>query len=158
MLLVTYQVIFLKMIYQFIPSFNRDKDVSTENVSITCEQMRKALLPLKILKSPGPDEIHSRVLRELANELSLPLKFLFDKSLIQGKIPSEWKEAEVRPIFKKGDKNLPGNYRPVSLTSIVCKLFEGFIRDALSNHLVDNDLLYHDNMDLLGADLLSPNF
>ena len=65
--------------------------------------------------------------------LAAPLKNLFDKSktLKEGKIPQSWKRV-VKPIFKKGDKNNPGNYRPVSLTSIVCKTFKGFIRDALS--------------------------
>jgi hypothetical protein len=58
-----------------------------------------------------------------------------------GTIPSLWKEAVVKPIFKKGDKSSPGNYRPVSLTSVVCKIFETFVRDALYTHLVDNDLL-----------------
>ena len=58
-----------------------------------------------------------------------------------GSIPSEWKEAEVVPIFEKGDKSTPGNYRPVSLTAIVCKIFEKFVRDALCNHLADNNLL-----------------
>ena len=55
----------------------------------------------------------------------------FNKSINDGSIPSKWKVAEVRPIFKKGNKTTPGNYRPVSLTSIVCKVFEGFIRDKL---------------------------
>ena len=63
------------------------------------------------------------------------------KSLSEGKLPSAWKIAEVKPIFKKGDKSNPGNYRPVSLTPIVCRIFESFIRDALYNHIVDTGLL-----------------
>ena len=58
-----------------------------------------------------------------------------------GKLPAKWKIAEVRPIFKKGSKTSPGNYRPVSLTSIVCKVFEGFVRDVLYKHLESNHLL-----------------
>ena len=127
-----------------IPTFSNNKDVSIDSVSVSTEQFKKALLSLNISKSPGPDEIHPRVLRELANELCYPLKYLFDKTIVAGKIPKEWKIAEVRPIFKKGDKNTPGNYRPVSLTPIICKLFEGFIRDKLSDHLLSNDLLYKD--------------
>ena len=103
--------------------------------------MRDKLKSLKPSKSPGPDGIHPRVLRELADVIADPLKQIFDKSLSEGKLPSEWKDAEVRPIFKKGDKTAPGNYRPVSLTSVVCKVFESFIRDALYNHLVNNKLL-----------------
>ena len=59
----------------------------------------------------------------------------------EGKIPKQWKIAEVRPIFKKGKKSTPGNYRPVSLTSVLCNIFEGFIRRALYKHLIDNKLL-----------------
>merc|ERR1739842_187527 len=90
---------------------------------------------------PGPDKLHPRVLRELVNVLARPLTLIFRKSMATGKIPSAWKVAEVKPIFKKGDKSDPGNYRPVSLTSIVCKVFESFLRDALYEHLVKNKLL-----------------
>ena len=100
-----------------------------------------ALKSLKVCKSPGPDGIHPRVLKELAVELALPLRRLFEKTLNDGKLPKMWKIAEVRPIFKKGKKSSPGNYRPVSLTSVVCKVFEGFFRDAMYSHLVDNKLL-----------------
>ena len=64
------------------------------------------------------------MLKELCNEFAYPLKILFDKTVQTGKIPDKWKVAEVRPIFKKGNKTQPGNYRPVSLTSVVCKVFE----------------------------------
>ena len=61
--------------------------------------------------------------------------------MTEGNILKHWKEAEVRPIFKKGDKTNPGNYRPVSLTSVLCKVFETLVRDELYNHLVNNNLL-----------------
>ena len=115
-------------------------DILSE-VEVSADQIQKALHDLNPNKSPGPDEIHPRVLKELAKELAYPLKLLFDKSFDQGIIPSDWKEAEVRPLFKKGEKSNPGNYRPVSLTSVVCKVFEGFIRDALCDHLKLNKLL-----------------
>ena len=73
--------------------------------------------------------------------LSKPFKLLFDLTLFEGTIPNNWKNAEVRPIFKKGDKSNPGNYRPVSLTSVICKVFETFIKKALYDHLIDNNLL-----------------
>ena len=59
------------------------------------------------------DSMHPRILRELSDVLAAPLKKLFDNTLKEGKIPQSWKRAEVKPIFKKGDKNNPGNYRPV---------------------------------------------
>ena len=92
--------------------------------------MRDALLSLKTSKSPGPDELHPMVLKELANELAYPFKLLFDKTMNNATLPSAWKQAEVKPIFKKGDKSTPGNYRPVSLTSVVCKIFETFNESA----------------------------
>ena len=103
--------------------------------------MHQALKSLNVSKSPGPDEIHPRILKELSYELSKPLTMLFNKSIHDGKIPDKWKIAEVRPIFKKGSKNQAGNYRPVSLTSVVCKVFEGFIRDAMYTHFITNKLL-----------------
>ena len=62
--------------------------------------------------------------------------------MLDGKITFCWKLAEVKSIFKKGNTNSPGNYRPVSLTSIVCKIFEGFVRDALNEHFTKNRLLF----------------
>ena len=64
--------------------------------------------------------------------------------MTKGKIPSGWKQAEVRPIFKKGSKTSPDNYRPVSLTSVVCKVFEKIIREGLCNHMQENDILSKD--------------
>ena len=106
--------------------------------------MTKRLKSLQVSKSPGPDCIHPKILKECAEELAYPFKLLFDATLIAGKIPSKWKRAEVKPIFKKGKKTEPGNYRPVSLTSVVCKIFESFVRDALCSHLINNDLLSSD--------------
>lgn len=125
-----------------MPSFtcNGNPDPIT-HVSVSVEAMSKALKNLNASKSPGPDGLHPRILKELHNELAEPFTYLFNKSLMAGIVPQAWKVAEVRPIFKKGDKKIPGNYRPVSLTSIVCKIFEGFVRDSLIKHLSDHDLL-----------------
>ena len=59
----------------------------------------------------------------------------------EGKLPSDFKLAEVRPIYKKGDKSKPGNYRPVSLTSIICEIMETFIKNILNQHLINNNIL-----------------
>ena len=74
------------------------------------------------------------------DELKVPLTYLFKLSLKEGKLPSDWKHAEVTAIFKKGIKTDPGNYRPVSLTSIICKILESFIRDAIQTHMEENKL------------------
>ena len=101
------------------------------DLSITQDDMYKALSNLNPNKSAGPDQIHPRLLKELATELSYPLFKMFNKSVKDGTVPTAWKLAEVIPLFKKGNKNLANNYRPVSLTSIVCKVFESFIRNAI---------------------------
>ena len=113
--------------------------------------MEDALRSLNVNKSSGPDGLHPRVLKELATVLSYPLKLLFDKTITQGKLPSQWKIAEVRPIFKKGIKTSPGNYRPVSLTPIICKVFEGFIKDSIFKHLIHNNLLSDDQYGFCGG-------
>ena len=106
-------------------------------VRVTVEAVKKKLKNLDINKAQGPDKVPAKVLKELSEELALPLTILYNKSLETGSLPSEWKTAEVTAIFKKGTKTDPSNYRPVSLTCIVCKILEQFIRDAIVNHMTD---------------------
>ena len=80
------------------------------------------------------------MLCELCKELSVPLSIVFNKSLEDGMIPTEGKSAKVVAIFKKGTKSVPGNYRPVSLTCIVCKILESIIRDIVVEHMLDRKL------------------
>ena len=79
------------------------------------------LINTKINKSAGPDGIHPRILKELCEELSQPLAILFNKTLTEGKIPEDWKTANITAIHKKGNKKLASNYRPVSLTCLIWK-------------------------------------
>ena len=109
-------------------------------MNINVESVKLKLKSLNPNKSPGPDKISPRVLKELHNELALPLAYLFNLSLIEGKLPSAWKHAEVTAIFKKGNKSDPGNYRPVSITSIICRILESFIRDTIQIHMEKHNL------------------
>ena len=93
-------------------------------LSITTESLIKKLDKLKISKSPGPDGMHPRVLSELRTVLVSPLLVIFQTSVRTGSLPAAWKDANTSAIHKKGNKHIAGNYRPVSLTSIVCKLLE----------------------------------
>ena len=70
-----------------------------------------------------------------------PIRILFQKSLDSGELPNEWKMALIKPIFKKGDRHEVGNYRPVSLTSVVAKVLEGIVKRAIMTHLLDQALL-----------------
>ena len=124
-----------------IPDFNANIENVLNSVTMSKNDVLKSLQSLNVNKSSGPDGVHPRILKELAHQLCYPLYKLFCRSMKEGKVPRKWKEAEVRPIFKKGKKSTPGNYRPVSLTSILCKIMEGFVRESLYSHLIDNDLL-----------------
>jgi hypothetical protein len=119
-----------------LPTFeHRQFAAPLQGVDISVEDVRKKLTGLKVSKSPGPDGIHPRVLKELSDELSIPLQHIFVKSVSEGILPQAWKDGHVSPIFKKGSRSVAGNYRPVSLTAIVCKLLEGFVRDAVLKHM-----------------------
>ena len=135
--------VFTKENDENIPDFIYDKDIPNPllNCSVSIPEFEKALLNLNVNKSPGPDNFHPKLLKHSAKSLAKPLKILFDKTLLEGKLPLDFKLAEVRPIFKKGIKTSPGNYRPVSLTSIVCKLMESFIIKSLNEHLINNNIL-----------------
>ena len=126
-----------------VPDFTCDQNIDTclENCTITIQDMVSALNNLNSNKSPGPDNIHPKFLKSSSKSLAKPLTLLFNKTLSEGCIPDEWKLAEVRPIYKKGDKTQPGNYRPVSLTSVICKVMESFIKKSLNSHLINNNLL-----------------
>ena len=80
-------------------------------------------------------------MQEVKCQISKPLSILFNKSLTLCKVPSDWKCANVTPIFKKGNKSQPGNYRPISLTSVVCKLLETVIRDKMVKFLEENQIM-----------------
>ena len=101
----------------------------------------KVLENINVYKTPGPDGIAPRVLKETKNEICKPLSIIFNKSLNSGKIPRDWKLANVTPIQKKGNKAQPCNYRPISLTSIVGKIMETIMRDKLVNFLEENSLI-----------------
>ena len=92
-------------------------------------------------KAGGPDHIPSRFLKETAKEIAPIYTHLFQQSYDAGQLPKSWKHAIVCPIYKKGSKALPENYRPVSLTAIPCKLFEHIIVSQVWSHLNKNDII-----------------
>ena len=83
--------------------------------------VKKGIQSLDPTKAFGPNEIHPKMLKELVGYVSEPLAVVMNKTLENGSLPDDWKLAHVTPIFKKGVKNIAVNYRPISLTSIVCK-------------------------------------
>jgi hypothetical protein len=124
-----------------IPTLNtRQYSATLQNVSFTEDDVKEKLLQLNISKSAGPDGLHPMLLRECADVLCKPLYILMRESLDQGTVPKAWKEANISAIYKKGRKQEAGNYRPISLTSVVCKLFEKVIRKGITTHMDNNNL------------------
>ena len=95
----------------------------------------------KFNKSPGVDGIPPKLQMETVEQISIPLARVFNLSLKEGVVPFEWKEANIIPLFKKGSRNKYENYRPVSLTSVICKLLERLIKDHMVGFLVKHKLL-----------------
>ena len=85
--------------------------------------------------------MHPFLLQKLSKTLCYPLTIIFQKSVSTGKNPKEWKYAKVTPLFKKGNKSVTGNYRPVSLTSVVCKCLERIKRTQIMEHLTRNKFI-----------------
>ena len=108
---------------------------------VTPEVVASKINNMKDNKSPGVDGISPKILKETAEQISTPLAHVFNMSLQEGIVPLEWKEANIVPLFKKGSRNKSVNYRPVSLTSVICKLLETIIRDHMMDFLVKHKLI-----------------
>ena len=111
-------------------------------ITVTENGVLKLLKKLKPHKAAGPDNIRPLVLKELAETIAPMVTRIFQASMEQGVVPGPWKEANVTPVFKKGEKYRAVNYRPVSLTCILSKQMEHIIASQIMNHLNSNNLLY----------------
>ncbi|GAB0182821.1 mitochondrial enolase superfamily member 1 [Grus japonensis] len=105
------------------------------------DRVREHLGKLDIHKSMGPDGMHPRVLRELADVIARPLSIIFKRSWRTGEVPEDWRKANVTPVFKKGKKEDPGNYRPVSLTSIPGKVMEQLILGVIDKIVKQKEVI-----------------
>ena len=123
------------------PMMNKRTTKSIHTLLISEEMVKNEIRILNVNKSCGPDEISPIILIKLVDHVAGPLAMLMNRTLQHGSLPKEWKKAFVSPIYKKGSQNIAENYRPISLTSVVCKLMEKFMKDAVLNHLIENNLL-----------------
>ena len=118
-----------------------ETDCVSDSVTLSREDVVNVLKNLKANKASGPDEIGNRILKYTATSTSIYLQKLFNYCLNSERMPTEWKYAKVSPIFKKGDRTKPENYRPVSLLSCVGKSLERCIHNKLMPYLEDNGLI-----------------
>ena len=112
-----------------------------EDIAVTKDGVTKLLKGLNPSKALGPDELHPRVLKELATELGPLFAHLFQQSIDTGEIPKHWTLAIISPLFKKGDRSLACNYRPISLTCVPCKLLEYIVCTNIMAQLHEHKLL-----------------
>lgn len=113
---------------------------SMPDITVSESFINLKLISLKLNTSPGPDNIHPRILFELRDVITPYLKCMFDMSLSEGKIPQDWQHSTITVIHKKGKKSSIENYRPISLTCVVCKVLESIVRDQLMSFFKCNNL------------------
>ena len=110
-------------------------------ITVDPKGVLKLLNGLKVHNAPGPDGLSARVLKECSSEIAPILAFIYNESLAQGTVPDDWRQANVAPVYKKGEKYDAANYRPVSLTCICCKTLEHIIVSNINKHLSLENIL-----------------
>ena len=123
------------------PEFQKLTQERLEDVVLTDESVEDVLTNLNPNKAAGPDGVENKLLRECATEIAPTLCRLFRRSMDEGEIPSRWKEAHIIPIHKKGNKAIMANFRPVALTSVLCKIFEKIVCSTIMSFLTRNSLI-----------------
>ena len=110
-------------------------------ITISAIGVTKLLKDLNPYKASGPDDIPNQVLKTLAKQIGPSLAFIFQVSLDSGKLPTDWLSANVSCAFKKGDRHLASNYRPISLTSVSCKILKHIVCRHILSYLESNNIL-----------------
>ena len=128
--------------YRIMPQVEVGEDgVKMPDIYLDEAQIRNKLAKLVGTKAGGVDGLPSRFLQETAGTICTPLYIIFNKSLATSRVPEDWKKSNVTAIFKSGEKTDPNNYRPVSLTCIVCKIFETILKERIVEFLDKNNII-----------------
>ena len=114
---------------------------SVSDIVFTVPGIVKILSNLNPAKASGPDLIPARILKLASMEIAPILCIIFQQSYNTGQVPLYWQQASATVVFKKGDKTNPANYRPVSLTCIICKTMEHVIYSQIMNHLDSHHII-----------------
>ncbi|XP_072018627.1 uncharacterized protein [Amphiura filiformis] len=136
-----YRSVFTSESTSHLPSKGPSKHATMPDIEITTNGIEKLLTALNPKKAVGPDQVSTWMLKTFASTLAPILKEIFNQSLRTGDVPADWKLANISAIFKKGERNDPANYRPVSLTSVTCKLMEHVLASSIRGYLDDNNIL-----------------
>ena len=110
-------------------------------ITVDTKGVLKLLNGLKVRKAPGPDDLSARVLKECGSEIAPILAFIYNESLAQGTELDDWRQANLAPVYKKGEKYDAANNRPVLLTCISCKTLEHIIVSNINKHLSLENIL-----------------
>ena len=108
---------------------------------ITNDAVFRKIIKLKSNKGAGPDNIPSKLIKDSAAVITPYLSYIFNRSLSEGKFPNDWKNARICPIFKSGERDECANYRPISILSVISKIFEKLVFEQLSRYLTTNKIL-----------------
>ena len=124
-----------------LPPLQFKTDQRLDSIETTEEEVQKILKSLDISKSNGPDGISNRLLKQTAAAIAKPLSIIFNLSLSSSKFPTDWKKANVSPIYKKNDRQNDSNYRPISLLSCIGKVLERIVFIRLYEFCMRHNLL-----------------
>ena len=136
-----FKSVFTKEDLDNFPQIDDSGTPDIPNLNISTEGLIKLLKAVNPNKANGPDNISCRILKEAAESISPYLQLIFTKSIEEHNVPKDWLVANVTALFKKGDKSQPVNYRPLSLTSVPCKIMEHVIFKHIMNHLDKHNIL-----------------
>lgn len=128
-----------------LTKFYTEKGVTPDNFKLTIvtkESVLKLLTNLNVTKSTGCDNISAKFLKDVAQEIVSPVTHIINLSITTGTVPDDIKTARVVPLYKKGDRNYEGNYRPVSILPVISKVFERLVYDQYYSYLCQGDLVY----------------
>ncbi|XP_012559625.2 uncharacterized protein LOC105845916 [Hydra vulgaris] len=144
-----FQRIFNKNENDELPYFIKRTEAICKHSQITQDLVKNKLSNLSVDKTVGLDGVSAYVLKNCSDSFPIPLSAIFQKSLDNGCCPKVWKIANVTPLFKNESRLDPGNYRPISLTSVVCKVMEKILHDTIINHLVEHSLISKNQHDFI---------
>ena len=140
-LLNQFSSVFTKTVSLIMPPVSLYINDSLENIKVEVKGVENLLSKIQPHKAQGPDRIPNFVLKECSSSLAPGVTIIFQESLDSGVLPKDWTDANVSPIYKKGDRQTPENYRPVSLTSVLSKTLEHIVCHSMHKHFEQHEVL-----------------